>query len=233
MPNERKINQLFITLPRWPKYEELKTLCEFFPPTSYIKICEESHDSESLTENKSMIHYHIVLLLSHAITKKKFLLYVKGRFPDDYYRVDVAGVRNLTSSLTYLSKESLRVFEHGTLPLKKSAILYETKVPEPEVLLSQREISQINLKKTSTILNVLRLRPGEIDRVMLNRIVIFIKNIAEEYDLNILSELEEQDIDWDLRPWLIDQALLQIRWYFDTGMNFPSISEVAEEFYSL
>jgi len=116
MPTERKLKQVFVTFPRWEKQAELKEMLKILPPYQYAKVCEEEHDLPK--EGLSDYHYHIVYLPCHAITKKKLIKYFSDKFPEDWKRIDVEGCKNLTSAITYCSKESWRVLEDGTLPTR-------------------------------------------------------------------------------------------------------------------
>ena len=111
MPTDRKITQVLLTFPRW-NLTELKTLSSLIPSYTYCKICEEEHDEP--LEGKSNIHYHVLYRPSHPITKKKIIAYFAKRFPDDWKRIDIQGVKSWKQAQTYLSKESLKILEDGT-----------------------------------------------------------------------------------------------------------------------
>lgn len=110
MPTDRKLQQVLLTFPRWPS-TPLTTFNLMLPPSSYMKICEEKHDDT--VEGKSDLHYHVVYRPEHPITKKKLLIYLMGKYPDDWKRIDIEGIKCWSKAVSYLSKESLTTLEFG------------------------------------------------------------------------------------------------------------------------
>lgn len=115
--NRNSLKQLFITYPRWVEYETPKELTKFLPPYNYIYIVKEFHDSpDQDTTRNSDIHYHVTIVLKHALTFKKILKWCECNFPDDFERIKIEPLKNLKGALDYSKKESMDYFEDGTVP---------------------------------------------------------------------------------------------------------------------
>lgn len=118
--NYHKIKQYLITLPRWHslKVEETK---DWLMPTSWGAIVEEEHD-EKHAVFESMIHYHISVVLEHAITHKKMVQWWVQKYPEDWKRVKIEATKSFEKARSYLKKESLKHCEWGVNPRQRAQL---------------------------------------------------------------------------------------------------------------
>ena len=106
------VKQWEITFPKSGDIAVRDSFHEFFPPSDYSICCQELHSDGTL-------HLHLGLILKKGITKSKLLEWIMEKFPNDYKRIHISGIRSMTHWQDYCRKEDPNVFERGSLEKKK------------------------------------------------------------------------------------------------------------------
>lgn len=112
MPNRNPIKQYFNTFPQSGEVdkEDFFRLHQKLGEIEYAKVALESHED-------GQPHIHLLVIFKKGITKTKMLKFYKEEFPDDYKRIDVSAIRNISATLQYLEKEDTDFFE--TMPYQE------------------------------------------------------------------------------------------------------------------
>lgn len=102
------VRQWEITFPQVGDATTRETFHESFPPSEYSICCCEKHADGGL-------HLHLGIVFKKGISKANLLDWIVCKFPGDYKRIHLSGIRAMSKWQDYCKKEDPEVFERGSL----------------------------------------------------------------------------------------------------------------------
>jgi len=106
------VKQWEITFPQVADATTKETFHESFPPSDYSICCCEKHEDGGF-------HLHMGIVFKKGISKANLLDWVIAKFPCDYKRIHLSGIRAMAKWQDYCKKEDPEVFERGSIEKKK------------------------------------------------------------------------------------------------------------------
>lgn len=139
MTNRNPVKQLFITFPHSnvDKLTFRDDLLRFEP--DYYNIVEEKHKDGSP-------HLHAIIRFTNKYSKPFVLKYFKGKYPQDYKRIDIKPVRSIKHAIEYLSKEDKNPLISGDY----------TENRKPQAIPSHQFAKFLGYKDTATVLATIK-----------------------------------------------------------------------------
>lgn len=92
------VKQWEITFPQVGELAAKSTFHECWPPSTYSICCEEEHADGGM-------HLHLGIIFKKGISKSKLLEWAVDKFPADYKRIHVSGIRSMSHWIDYCNKE--------------------------------------------------------------------------------------------------------------------------------
>jgi len=99
--------QWFITFPQWV-HTDIKAWKGLCPKTIWGFVAEESHENGG-------VHYHLGFKCAKKTTFVEMLKHWTLKFPQDYKRIKIERMKNITNAWTYCQKEKLAYNEWGII----------------------------------------------------------------------------------------------------------------------
>lgn len=104
--HRHKIENWGVTFPKHTSNKE--TFADLFPPSKYSLVCEELHEDGTP-------HLHAALRLTKGLTHQAMIKWLQVKFPKDWKRIKVEGIKNWDQWHTYCQKEDPATIIKGTL----------------------------------------------------------------------------------------------------------------------
>jgi len=101
-----KVENWGVTFPKHNTNKE--TFADQFPPSKYSLVCEELHEDGTP-------HLHAALRLTKGLTHAGLIKWLKAKFPDDWKRIKIEGIKNWEHWHNYCQKEDPDTIIKGSL----------------------------------------------------------------------------------------------------------------------
>lgn len=111
--HRHKVENWGVTFPKSQGITTKETFAGQFPPSKYSLVCEELHEDGTP-------HLHAALRLTKGLTHSGLIKWLQAKFPNDWKRIKIEGIKNWDKWHDYCQKEDPNTIIKGSLDIDNS-----------------------------------------------------------------------------------------------------------------